>query len=100
MNVSNPIINKYVKAYRTGDIVKINKNSEIEFIGRDDDVVKVNGGYLVALNEVEYKLQKLLGSNFEVYPIAIPYKNTKIIILFLTKREKHISINNIKNYIN
>lgn len=100
INIYNPILNKYVKAYRTGDIVKVNKHSEIEFIGRDDDVVKVNGGYLVALNEVEYKLQKLLGSNFEVYPIAIPHKNTKIIILFLTKREKHISINNIKNYIN
>ena len=100
INIYNPILKKYVKAYRTGDIVKINKNLEIEFIGRDDDVVKVNGGYLVALNEVESKIQKLLGSNFEVYPIAIPHKNTKIIILFLTKQEKHISINNIKNYIN
>lgn len=100
ITIYNPILNKYVKAYRTGDIVKINTHLEIELIGRDDDVVKVNGGYLVALNEVESKIQKLLGKNFEVYPIAIPHKNTKIIILFLTKKEKHISINNIKNYIN
>lgn len=100
INIYNPILNKYVKAYRTGDIVKINKNLEIEFIGRDDDVVKVNGGYLVALNEVESKIQKVLGSNFEVHPVAIPHKNTKIIILFITKQEKHISISNIKNYIN
>lgn len=100
INIYHPILNKFVKAYRTGDIVKIDKNLEIEFIGRDDDVVKVNGGYLVALNEVESKIQKLLGSNFEVYPIAIPHKNTKIIVLFLTKQDKHISINNIKNYIN
>ena len=100
ITIYNPILNKFVRAYRTGDIVRITKNLEIEFIGRDDDVVKVNGGYLVALNEVENKIQKLLGPKFEVYPITIPYKNTKIIILFYTKQEKHISIINIKNYIN
>lgn len=98
--IYHPILDRKVKAYRTGDIVKINKHLEIEFIGRDDDVVKVNGGYLVALNEVENRIQKLLGNNFEVYPIAIPYKNTKAIILFLTKKEKNISLYNIKNYIN
>lgn len=100
VEVYSPILGKTVKAYRTGDIVKINKDLDIEFIGRNDDVVKVNGGYLVALNEVQNKIQKLLGNNFEVYPIAVPYKNTKAIFLFLTKKEKNINLYNIKNYIN
>ena len=100
IKIYHPILNKFVKAYRTGDIVKINQHLEIEFFGRNDDIVKVNGGYLVALNEVEVTIQKLLGYNFEVYPIAIPYKNTKAIILFLTKKEKNITLYNIKNYIN
>lgn len=100
VRIYHPILNKTVKAYRTGDIAKINKNLDIEFIGRNDDVVKVNGGYLVALNEVQNKIQKLLGNNFEVYPIAIPYKNTKAIFLFLTKKEKNIYLYNIENYIN
>lgn len=100
VEIFHPVLNKKVRAYLTGDIVKINKQLEIEFFGRDDDVVKVNGGYLVALNEVENRIQKLLGNNFEVYPIAIPYKNTKSIILFLTKKEKNISLYNTKNYIN
>lgn len=100
INLFHPILKKTVKAYRTGDIVKINDNLEIEFIGRDDDIVKVNGGYLVALNEVEKKIQTLLGNKFETYPIAIPYKNTKVIILFFTTSEKNISIYNIKSYIN
>lgn len=95
-----PISNKFVKAYRTGDIAKINKQLEIEFIGRNDDVVKVNGGYLVALNEVQNKIQKLLGNNFEVCPVAIPNKNTKAIFLFITSNEKNISLYNIKNFIN
>ena len=34
-----------VRAYRTGDMAKLTDTGEIEFIGRDDDVVKVNGGY-------------------------------------------------------
>lgn len=100
VQIYHPILNKTVKAYRTGDIAKINKNLDIEFIGRNDDVVKVNGGYLVALNEVQNKIQKLLGNNFEVYPIAIPYKNTKAIFLFLTKKERNIYLYNIENYIN
>lgn len=100
LEIFHPILNKKVKAYLTGDVVKINKQLEIEFIGRDDDVVKVNGGYLVALNEVQNRIQELLGNNFEVYPIAIPYKNTKAIILFLTKKEKNTSLYHIRNYIN
>lgn len=100
ISIYHPILKTMVRAYRTGDIVKLTTDGEIEFIGRDDDVVKVNGGYLVALNEVEKKIQKLLGNNFEVYPIAVPFRHTKIIVLFLTNSEKTISLNNIKNYIN
>lgn len=100
IRIYNPIINENVKIYKTGDIAKINNDLEIEFLGRDDDIVKVNGGYLIALNEVENTIQKLLGENFKAYPIAIPYNNTKIIILFLTKKEKNISLDNIKRYIN
>ena len=95
-----PFLEKKVRAYRTGDIAKINRNLEIEFIGRNDDVVKVNSGYLVALNEVDNRIQELLGNNFEVYSVAIPYKSTKAIMLFITKNEKNIPLYNIKNYIN
>lgn len=100
IKITCPFSQKTVRAYRTGDIVKINKHYELEFIGRNDDVVKVNGGYLVALNEVENRIQKLLGNNFQIFPVAIPYKNTKAIFLFLTKKEENISLNHIKNYIN
>ena len=100
VNIYNPIIKKYVKAYKTGDIAKINKNLEIDFMGRNDDIVKVNGGYLVALNEVENNIQSILGNNFEIKTISIPYKNNNAIIVFFTTTERNISINNIKNYIN
>ena len=100
VKIYNPLLRKNVKAYKTGDIAKINKNLEIEFVGRDDDVVKVNGGYLVALNEVESRIQSLLGNHFEVFPVAVPYRNTKAIVLFLVQKEGSISLYNIKNFIN
>lgn len=44
--------------YRTGDLVKINKNGHIDFVGRKDFQVKVNG-YRIELGEIEYNLDLL-----------------------------------------
>ena len=100
VKIFNPLINKEVTAYKTGDIAKINSKLEIEFIGRTDDMVKINGGYLVALNEIEQKLRQLLGNDFDICPVAIPYQNTKIIVLFIRSSNSSISLENIKIYIN
>lgn len=100
VEIFNPLLNKKVRAYKTGDIAKINSELEIEFIGRTDDMVKINGGYLVALNEVEQKLRQLLGNDFDICPVAIPYQNTKIIVLFIRSSNSSISLENIKIYIN
>ena len=43
------------KMYRTGDLCRWLDNGEIEFIGRADDMVKVNG-YRIELNEVRDNL--------------------------------------------
>lgn len=99
INLFNPITNSQVRAYKTGDIAKINDNMEIDFIGRTDDIVKINGGYLVAINEVEKRINELLTNNIESYCVAVPYKNTKALVLFIKKSEKSIFINNIKNYL-
>ena len=95
----NPICGSIVNGYKTGDIVKINNNLEIEFIGRNDDIVKVNGGYLVALNEVEKRVSSLLGDTIESYCVAVPYKNSKAIVLFVHNNEKTISLTHIKMYL-
>ncbi len=100
IKIYNPLLKKNVSAYRTGDLAKITINREIEFLGRNDDIVKVNGSYLVALNEVENKIQKLLGNSFESYPIAVQVKDIKIIVLFIVKKDKNISLTNVKNHIN
>ena len=95
----NPICNETVLGYKTGDIAKVNDELELEFIGRNDDMVKVNGGYLVALNEVEKRISTLLGNNIESSCVAVPYKNTKAIVLFVNNKEKTISSTHIKKFL-
>lgn len=97
----NGISDNECKCYKTGDIAKINRNLELEFIGRIDDFVKVAGGYLVSLNEVEQRIQELLGENIEVTVITSKLKNSNILILFISKNEESINIKKeeIKNTI-
>ncbi|MBR4260925.1 MAG: AMP-binding protein [Clostridia bacterium] len=95
----NPICGYEVSGYRTGDIAKINDKLELEFIGRNDDIVKVNGGYLVALNEVEAKIADLLGNTIEGYCVCVPYKNTKVIVLFVNNTEKTVYMKHIKRFL-
>ncbi|KAJ3317356.1 hypothetical protein HDV06_001686 [Boothiomyces sp. JEL0866] len=44
------------KMYKTGDVCKWTEKGEIEFLGRDDDMVKLNG-YRIELNEVKNNLK-------------------------------------------
>ena len=55
--VSIPAISE-AKLYKTGDIARYLKDGNIEFIGRKDEQVKING-YRVELGEIEYQLAQL-----------------------------------------
>lgn len=98
----NPFTRKIVKGYRTGDLVKINHTLELEFLGREDDFVKISGGYLVSLNEVENKIQTILGDSFKTCVVSIPIRNTQHIILFVVRKNSgmNVKLEDIKNEIN
>ena len=98
--INNVITNENIRAYRTGDIAKINDDLEIEYIGRTDDVVKVNNGYLVSINEVESKINKIIGNKFEFYIIDINTNTTKSLILFVKENKEKIDTQLLKKHIN
>ncbi len=50
-----------VRWYRTGDKVRFNEGSGLEFLGRLDDQIKIRG-YRVELQEIEITLRKVSGS--------------------------------------
>ncbi|MED7818927.1 MULTISPECIES: MupA/Atu3671 family FMN-dependent luciferase-like monooxygenase, partial [unclassified Francisella] len=54
------IENGFSKMYKTGDIVRLLGNGEIEYLERNDFQVKVNG-YRVELKEIESQVNKLKG---------------------------------------
>lgn len=97
----NPFTHKMVNGYRSGDFVKINRNLELEFFGRNDDFKKVNGGYLVSLTEVENKIQRILGTTVDISVVSIPVRNTNSIMLFVAKRgsSANVTLSDIKSEI-
>lgn len=92
ITIKNPISNENIKCYKTGDIVKINNKLELEFVGRQDDFIKVAGGYLVSLNEVEQRIKDLLGNTIEVSVISTQIKKLNTIILFVSKNKKSLYV--------
>ncbi|MEO8231842.1 MAG: amino acid adenylation domain-containing protein [Ignavibacteriota bacterium] len=48
---------KKTKVYKTGDLVRLNSNNQIEFLSRIDDQVKIRG-YRIELGEIESTLRK------------------------------------------
>ena len=45
------------KIYKTGDLVRVLENSDIEYLGRIDQQVKIRG-FRIELEEIEYRLLK------------------------------------------
>lgn len=73
-----------VRAYRTGDRVKINAHNQIEFIGRLDDQIKISG-YRIDPLEIEAALIKLEGVR-EAAVIAITTEqNDKLLVVHLVR---------------
>ncbi|MBQ3841089.1 MAG: amino acid adenylation domain-containing protein [Ruminiclostridium sp.] len=52
----------YARAYRSGDVVRLLPNGEIDFIGRNDSQVKVRG-FRIELTEVEGVIREFPGIN-------------------------------------
>ena len=52
--------NGYDRLYKTGDTVKWLSDGNIEYIGRNDEQVKIHG-FRIELNEIEYRLTQIKG---------------------------------------
>ena len=89
--------NQFGRLYKTGDLGKLHKDGYIEFIGRKDTQVKLNG-YRVELEEVSVKLSKLNGVKKAV--VTIQKENSQDYIIgyllpasYENKNQQELSIN-------
>lgn len=87
------------KAYRTGDLVKMNQDGTYEFMGRNDFQVKVRG-YRIELNEVEARIQelrevkKVICNTYKNSLIAYYVSDTPLSVFYLKNELK----NKLPNY--
>ncbi|MGE5480584.1 MAG: amino acid adenylation domain-containing protein, partial [Chloroflexota bacterium] len=75
--------------YKTGDLGRINADLELEFIGRNDDQVKING-LRIELNEIEAVADSFSGLEKSVC-IVKKDGEAKILVLFFTGTDVDIS---------
>ncbi|KAI3537520.1 amino acid adenylation domain-containing protein [Colletotrichum filicis] len=73
------VVRKPMRCYRTGDLGRMNHDGTIDFLGRKDTQVKING-QRVELGEIEHQLRKLINSEKTVSP---PGTNWELIVELL-----------------
>jgi len=98
--IDNPFSNGTVgfsKVYRTGDIVRYREDGAIEFIGRKDGQVKING-FRVELKEIESLIREYQGIKDVTVNAFDLGANAKAIAAYIVSQEK-IDTELLKNFI-
>lgn len=86
------------KCYKTGDLVRIDEEGDLFYLGRTDSEVKVSG-YRVNLREIEYQICSLEGIEqvAALYDTGVDGRGT-LHAFILTKNDKSINENEIDKY--
>lgn len=87
--------NKLGRLYKTGDFGKWNQNGYVEFLGRIDNQVKING-YRVELDEIIAKLNQIPGVKDAAVKVQSQNKHDYIIGYLVADNEKKFESNTIK----
>ena len=96
--ISNPFIAGH-KMYRTGDIARRLVNGTIEFLGRADQQVKVNG-YRIELTEVENCLMSFSAVSRALVIARINQKGKKVLYAyFIANSDQNIEAAELRNYL-
>ncbi len=77
--------------YRTGDFVRLASNGQIEFLGRRDKQVKING-VRIELHEIENAIKK----EFMLNKMTIVYHKNQLLAFIEEEFDKVILQNNVK----
>ncbi len=91
VTVSNAIF------YRTGDIVKLNENQDIIYIGRTDNQIKIRG-YRIEPEEIETHLNQIEGIEQSIVIVLETNKIDKILGAFYTS-DRNINAKDIMDYL-
>lgn len=82
--VQNPY-KSHERLYKTGDIVKMNQNGDIEFFGRKDDQVKIRGNR-IELREIEDVMMKLPGISLAKAQVKQEFNRNVLVLYYIDKK--------------
>ncbi|KJD32012.1 hypothetical protein PW52_16000 [Tamlana sedimentorum] len=85
---------KTLKIYRTGDIAKYLPDGNIEFLGRQDDQVKISG-HRIELAEIEIAVNNINNVQQTVV-LAVQNMQQTQLVAYVQFNNKHLSISKIK----
>ena len=97
--IQNPFTNeeKYLRAYRTGDIVRYLPSGDIQFVGRRDGQVKIRG-FRIELKEVEAVIRDFPGIKDATVQAFDDDNGGKFIAAYIVSDEQ-VDIEAINNFI-
>ena len=98
--IQNPFTNeeKYIRAYRTGDIVRYLPSGDIQFVGRRDGQVKIRG-FRIELKEVEAVIREFPGiKDATVQAFDDEGGNGKFIAAYIVS-DQQVDIEALNNFI-
>ncbi len=83
-------------AYKTGDLAKWNENGTIDFIGRNDNQIKLSG-YRIELNEINHTILSY-PNILKCYTTILKNKNNSYLTAYFVS-DNQISIKDLKSYL-
>ncbi|WP_040281912.1 type I polyketide synthase [Psychroserpens damuponensis] len=89
----------FIRMYRTGDIARFLPDGNIEFLGRDDEQVKISG-HRIELGEVEIALNKLPFIQNAVVVATTHLSNQAQLIAYLQSHDASQDVPNLREQVN
>lgn len=86
---------KNIRIYRTGDIAKYLPDGNIEFLGRQDDQVKISG-HRIELAEVELAINSLSGVHQAVVLASTHLDGQKQLVAYIEPNQEHLNLADIR----
>lgn len=86
-----------LKAYKTGDLARINNDGKIEFFGRKDNQVKLRG-LRVEIDEIQYQINKFPGINISVVVVKETPKDGQFLAAYYVSNTE-INVDELKKFI-
>jgi amino acid adenylation domain-containing protein len=95
-SISNESKKDYIRIYKTGDLGRLLSNDDIEFLGRKDFQVKING-YRIETKEIELAISKVIKLTNVIVGVTEKYSKDQELIAYIETNDQNINIKQLRS---